>query len=107
MRELKTVAEFDHSISNTKSALLILDFYAAWCGPCKALEPILDEMVYKKGDKIEIVKVSVDTVPDLAERFKIRTLPTLLFFEAGTEADRHLGTCTSQFLEEKINSFLK
>ena len=64
----------------------IVDFYADWCGPCKMLLPVLDEI-----DFADILKVNVDDFPDIAKRFGIMSIPTLLFFKNGLEQEREIG----------------
>ncbi len=64
----------------------IVDFYADWCGPCKMLLPVLDEI-----DFIDVIKVNVDEYPEIAKRFGIMSIPSLLFFKDGLEQDREIG----------------
>lgn len=69
-----------------KEGPIIVDFYADWCGPCKMLLPVLDEI-----DFATILKVNVDEFPDIAKRFGIMSIPTLLFFKNGLEQNREIG----------------
>ncbi|MDD5865722.1 MAG: thioredoxin family protein [bacterium] len=69
-----------------KEGPIIVDFYADWCGPCKMLLPVLDEI-----DFATILKVNVDNFPDIAKRFGIMSIPTLLFFKNGLEQNREIG----------------
>ena len=69
-----------------KEGPIIVDFYADWCGPCKMLLPVLDEI-----DFATILKVNVDEFPDIAKRFGIMSIPTLLFFKNGLEQNREMG----------------
>lgn len=69
-----------------KEGPIIVDFYADWCGPCKMLLPVLDEI-----DFATILKVNVDEFPDIAKRFAIMSIPTLLFFKNGLEQNREIG----------------
>lgn len=65
---------------------IIVDFYADWCGPCKMLLPVLDEI-----DFSDVLEINVDTFPDIAKRFGIMSIPTLIFFKDGLEQDREIG----------------
>ena len=76
---------FEQSINSEK--LVIVDFYADWCGPCKMLAPVLDELAEENSD-IEFYKVNVDDEPDLGKRFSVATIPTLVSFRAGREHNR-------------------
>ncbi|MCL1995664.1 MAG: thioredoxin [Defluviitaleaceae bacterium] len=76
---------FEQSINSEK--LVIVDFYADWCGPCKMLAPVLDELAEENGD-VEFYKVNVDDEPELAKRFFVTTIPTLVSFRSGGEHKR-------------------
>ena len=69
-----------------KNQTCIVDFYADWCGPCKMLIPVLDEI-----DFVDIIKVNVDTFPEIAKKFGIMSIPTLIFFKNGLEQEREIG----------------
>jgi thioredoxin 1 len=84
MSNLKEINEsnFDNEVLSNNKPVLV-DFWAEWCGPCKALAPILDEIAGELGEKAEIVKVNVDQSPNLAQKYGIRGIPTLIFFKDG------------------------
>jgi thioredoxin 1 len=84
--------------------LVIVDFWAEWCGPCKAIAPLLDEIVKELGGKVKIVKVNVDEEQQLAQQFGIYNIPTLLFFKNGKVLEQVVGTAAKKVLVEKINS---
>jgi len=90
-------ADFEAEVINAKGRVL-LDFYADWCGPCKMLAPVLDELSEKEPE-IKILKINVDTDRELATKFEIRSIPTLIVMEGGEEKFRSLGYKT---LEELI-----
>jgi len=75
-----------------------VDFHATWCGPCKALSPMLDKLSESFSGKIKIVKVDVDQEPELAGRFRIRGVPTMLFFKDGKVVDQVVGLLPPQEL---------
>jgi thioredoxin 1 len=84
--------------------LVIVDFWAEWCGPCKMIAPLLDEVAKELPDKIKIVKVNVDHEQQLAQEYGIYNIPTLLFFKGGTVCEQVVGTVANKVLIEKINA---
>ncbi len=84
--------------------LVVVDFWAEWCGPCKMIAPLLDEIAREMPDKVKIVKVNVDQEQDLAQKFGIYNIPTLLFFKGGTVREQVVGSAAKKVLVEKINS---
>ena len=83
--------------------LLLLDFYAAWCGPCEAMNPILQEVGEELEEKVEIVKIDVDTHPNLAKEYDISGLPTLIIVQEGEIVWRYSGMLSAYHLENIIN----
>ena len=84
--------------------LVIVDFWAEWCGPCKMIAPLLDEVAKELPDKVKIVKVNVDQEQQLAQQYGIYNIPTLLFFKGGKVREQVVGTAAKKVLVEKINS---
>jgi thioredoxin 1 len=84
--------------------LVIADFWAEWCGPCKMIAPLLDEVARELPDKVKIVKVDVEAEPQLAQQFGIYNIPTLLFFKGGKVLEQVVGTVAKKVLVEKINA---
>jgi thioredoxin 1 len=84
--------------------LAIVDFWAEWCGPCKMIAPLLDEIARELPDKVKIVKVNVDQEGELAQKYGIYNIPTLLFFKGGEIREQMVGTAAKKVLVEKINS---
>ena len=78
---------------------VLADFYADWCGPCKMLRPVLEELAGEKGN-IKFVAVNIDDEPDLAEEYDVTSIPCLVLFKDGAEADRSVGFRTKDDLEE-------
>jgi len=89
-----------------QDTLLVADFSATWCGPCKALAPILDEVGAEMTGKANVVKIDVDESEDLAIEFGIRSVPTVLFFKNGQIVDKFVGVVPKAQIVEKINNQL-
>ena len=89
-----------------QDTLLVADFSATWCGPCKALAPILDEVGVEMAGKANVVKIDVDESEDLAFEFGIRSVPTVLFFKNGQIVDKFVGVVPKAQIVEKINNQL-
>ena len=85
-----TDATFDEEIASADLPIIV-DFWAEWCGPCKMIAPILSEIAGENTDKLRVVKVNVDDSPDVARRFDIMSIPTLIVFKDGQIAARHVG----------------
>ena len=85
---------------------LVVDFWATWCGPCRMLSPILDELSEEMADKIEVVKVNVDDADEIAAQFRIMSIPTLIFFKGGQPVDKTVGAMPKNVLVDKINANL-
>ena len=83
---------------------IIVDFWAEWCGPCKMLSPILEELSEEFSNKIIVAKVNLDENQDLAAKFSIRSIPTLLLFKSGELLDQKVGLLPKSDLVEWINS---
>ena len=94
---------FDNEISNSKTPILV-DFWAEWCGPCKSLTPILEEISDDMSNKIQVVKVNLDENQDLAMKYSIRSLPTLLLFKQGQLIDTKVGLLPKSDLVDWISS---
>ena len=104
MAKVATNTNFEELLQSEK--LVIVDFWATWCGPCRMLSPILDEVEEEMADKIQVVKVNVDDADEVAAQFRIMSIPTLLFFKGGQIVDKTVGAMPKNVLVEKINSNL-
>ena len=85
---------------------LMIDFWAEWCGPCRMISPAVEELAAEFEGKINVGKCNVDEEAEVTERFKIRNIPTLLFFKGGEMVDKHVGAATKAQLAEKLNALL-
>ncbi len=91
MREVKHIneEEFEQAINDNK--LVLVDFYATWCPPCKMLGPILEELITEIDEDVDIVKVNVDECEELSRKFNIMSVPTMILFKDGEQADKTIG----------------
>ena len=87
LKHINSVAEFDEEI---KSGTVLVDFFATWCGPCKMLSPVLEE-VAKENEELKVLKIDVDEVGPLAARFGIQAIPTLILFRDGERVAVKMG----------------
>ena len=93
--------KFEELINNTAEPVLV-DFYATWCGPCKMMHPILENVKARVGNKARIVKIDVDEQQALAMKYQIQAVPTLLLFKGGKQVWRQSGVVQSNELVELI-----
>ena len=101
-----TDSNFEKLVINSKK-VVILDFWAEWCGPCKAITPVLDEISNEFDDKVLIGKVNVDEVKELPVKYGIRSIPTLLFFSNGEIRQQEVGLQSKQTLIDNITQIIK
>jgi thioredoxin 1 len=100
-----TDADFEEIVLKSDVPVLV-DFWAEWCGPCKMIGPIVDELSTDFDGKAKMVKVDVDNSPNTAMKFGIRNIPTILFFKGGEVADKQVGVVAKAALADKINNLL-
>ncbi|MGM0903440.1 thioredoxin [Mesobacillus maritimus] len=94
----------DQSFTNeTESGTVLVDFWATWCGPCKMIAPVLEELDADMGDKVKIVKVDVDENQETAGKFGIMSIPTLLVLKDGEVVDKAVGYQPKEALAELLN----
>ena len=102
----KKFNNFDELLTVSDLPVLV-DFYATWCGPCKMMAPILEQVNQQIKGKLRIVKIDTDRYPQLASRYHIEALPTLVLFKNGEPVDKIEGVIQPQQLEEHLNSITK
>ncbi|HAZ35490.1 MAG TPA: thioredoxin [Acidimicrobiaceae bacterium] len=98
-------ATFDEEVGASSEPVLV-DLWAEWCGPCKMIAPILEEIAAEQAGSIRIAKVNVDEAPDLARRFEVMSIPTLILFDNGVPAKRMVGAKGKPQLLEELAEYL-
>jgi thioredoxin 1 len=100
-----TSGTFDEII-NGSDTTVVVDFWAEWCGPCKMIAPILSEIAREQAGRITVAKLNVDEHPDLAMRFGVQSIPTLLVFDKGELAKRLVGAKGKGQLMQELDEFI-
>ena len=100
-----TDASFDEEIGSADTAIVV-DFWAEWCGPCKTIAPVLDEIAEENAGKLRVAKVNVDDSPDVARRFEVMSIPTLIVFKDGQAKKRLVGAKGKGQLMSELSEFL-
>jgi thioredoxin 1 len=94
---------FDEILATTEGVLMV-DFWAEWCGPCRAVAPILEDLAGASSGKVTLAKVNVDEHPALAARFGVRSIPTILFVKDGKVRDQAIGALPKAALQKKLET---
>lgn len=90
----------------TEKGLVVVDFFANWCGPCRMLSPILEDVQKDMGEKVKIYKVDVDESENLARQFGIMSIPTILIYKDGEIVNRHIGLWMKDSMMEELNEHI-
>ena len=96
---------FDEEI-NSASTPVLVDFWAEWCGPCKLIAPILDEIASEQEGKLTVAKLNVDDAPDIARRFGVMSIPTMILFDGGEPAKRMVGAKPKAALLGELEEYI-
>ena len=96
-----TDADFEQEVEKNDK-LTVVDFWATWCGPCRMIAPILDQLAAEYQDKVKVTKLDVDANIRTATRFNVRSIPMLLFFKDGKVVDQIVGAVPKMHIEQKL-----
>lgn len=100
-----TDANFAENVLNSDKPVIV-DFWAVWCGPCRMVGPIVEELANDYGDKAVIGKLDVDNNPEIAQKYGIRNIPTILFMKNGEVVDKQVGAASKDVLEAKLKAMM-
>jgi thioredoxin 1 len=101
MAETVTESTFEHEVLESTEAVLV-DFWAEWCGPCHAVAPILDQIAAERSDELRLVKVNIDEEPELARRYGVMSIPTMILFAGGEPRAAAVGAQPKRMLEKSL-----
>ncbi len=100
-----TSANFEEEVNNSKLPVMI-DMFAPWCGPCKQMLPVVDELAKELASKYKIVKINIDDERDLAVQYNVSSIPTFVFIKEGKMVGKETGSMSKDVLKEKIENLL-
>lgn len=103
---IKNMDEFDKKLNNGGDTLLVLDFYATWCGPCKEMDPHVKKLVKDYKDKVNVLKINVDKFPDICDYYKVKSMPTFVFIRNKKRLSSFAGA-DEKLLKDKMKSLVK
>lgn len=98
-------SNFDAEVLQYKGVAMV-DFWAPWCGPCRMLAPVVEELAGEYAGKVKVAKLNVDEAPDTSTQFGVSSIPTLIFFKDGKVVSQTVGLQTKSALQEKLNALL-
>ena len=100
-----TDSNFEEKALN--SGVAVVDFWAVWCGPCRMVAPVIEELATDYGDNVLVGKLDVDSNPETSMKYNVRSIPTILILKDGEVVDKHVGTATKGQLKQKIDAVLQ
>jgi thioredoxin 1 len=96
-----TTSEFDTEVLQSETPVIV-DFWAEWCGPCRAVSPILEQIAEERGEELRVVKVNIDEEPELQQRYGILSIPTIVLFKGGEPSAAAIGAQPKRMLERSL-----
>lgn len=106
MKNIATDQEFGTAISGKNGNLTLVDFHASWCGPCKMLAPVVEEIARRHAGKLDVVKVDADELQTITAKYGVRGIPTLMLFKDGVPAATKVGVASLKQVEEFVGAYL-
>ncbi len=101
MSQVLTSTDFDSKVLQADKPVLV-DFFATWCGPCKRLGPVIEEVADELAGKVDVYKLDIDQSPDVAARYKVNSVPTIMLFENGAIKNKTVGAVPKQQLLQML-----
>ena len=101
MTEPITTSQFDAEVLGSETPVIV-DFWAEWCGPCRAVSPILEQIAEERADELRVVRVNIDEEPELQQRYGILSIPTIVLFKGGEPAAAAIGAQPKRMLEQSL-----
>ena len=105
MVKVLSSTDFDENVTLSEIPVLV-DMYADWCGPCKMMAPVIEEIAGEYSGRLKVAKVNIDTAPELAERYKVMSIPTLIVFKNGELAAKIVGMRAKEEIVAELESVL-
>lgn len=105
VNEIKNSQQFEQEVLNSANPVFV-DFWAEWCGPCRAVSPVVEELSSEYGDKVNFVKINVDENGKLAQKYNVFSIPTLAIFKNGEIVSQKMGAATKESFKTMIDSSL-
>jgi thioredoxin 1 len=107
MADITTVTDADfHAAVVESDKPVLVDFWAPWCGPCRMVAPVLEEIAKERGEALQIVKLNIDENPETARRYQVMSIPTLILFKDGDVAHKVIGALPKRKLDAELNPVL-
>ena len=103
---MNTITNDNFKEISASSAVMLIDFWATWCGPCRMLSPTVDEIAEEYEGRVTVAKCNVDDAGDIAMQYRVRNIPTLVFLKNGEMVDRTVGVVSKADIEAKLNALL-